>query len=135
MYLDAKGLVALWREALLAKRVLERKTKGYQHHPQLHRFKALRRPLAGIHQYLKMVNDEAERRGYNFDRTKFKRPSEPVVMNVTAGQLQYEYEHLLKKLKKRSNKKYQEIKKLATVQPHPLFKKVNGAVEHWEIVR
>ena len=28
-YLDAKGLVAVWREALLAKHVLENKAKGY----------------------------------------------------------------------------------------------------------
>jgi len=29
-YLDAKGLVALWRETLLAKHVLEGKTPGYK---------------------------------------------------------------------------------------------------------
>ena len=38
-YLDSKGLVALWREALLAKQVLEGGTKGYRNHPQLDRFK------------------------------------------------------------------------------------------------
>jgi hypothetical protein len=38
-YLDAKGLVALWRESLLAKQALESKTKGYKNHPQLNRFK------------------------------------------------------------------------------------------------
>jgi hypothetical protein len=31
-YLDTKGLEALWREALLAKNVLEVKTKGYRNH-------------------------------------------------------------------------------------------------------
>jgi len=34
-YLDSKGMVALWREALLAKQVLLNKTKGYKNHPQL----------------------------------------------------------------------------------------------------
>ena len=39
-YLDAKGLVAAWREALLAQKVLAGATKGYRHHPQLARFQA-----------------------------------------------------------------------------------------------
>jgi hypothetical protein len=34
-YLDPQGLVALWREALLAQAVLRGKTRGYKHHPQL----------------------------------------------------------------------------------------------------
>ena len=43
-YLDTKGLVALWRETLLAKHVLEGKTKGYRNHPQLDRFKKAQNP-------------------------------------------------------------------------------------------
>ena len=34
-YLDSMGLVALWREALLAQAVLRGETKGYKFHPQL----------------------------------------------------------------------------------------------------
>ena len=41
-YLDAKGLVAVWRETLLAKHVLEGKTKGYKNHPQLNRFREVK---------------------------------------------------------------------------------------------
>ena len=37
-YLDGIGLVALWRESLLAQKVLKGETKGYRHHPQLRRF-------------------------------------------------------------------------------------------------
>jgi len=37
-YLDPQGLVALWREALLARVVLLGRTRGYAHHPQLLRF-------------------------------------------------------------------------------------------------
>jgi len=37
-YLDTKGLVALWRDALLARHVLQGKTTGYKNHPQLNRF-------------------------------------------------------------------------------------------------
>ena len=50
-YLDTKGLVALWREALLAQKVLRGLTKGYRHHPQLTRFKAHRDPIAAVAAY------------------------------------------------------------------------------------
>jgi hypothetical protein len=69
-YLDSKGLVALWRETLLAKHVLEGKTKGYKNHPQLNRFKALKNPIDGINEYLSMVYFEAKQRGYNFNKEK-----------------------------------------------------------------
>lgn len=68
-YLDAKGLVALWREALLAKHVLEGKTKGYTMHPQLWRFRHSENPLASINRYLMGVYDKALYSGYSFDRS------------------------------------------------------------------
>ena len=70
-YLDSKGLVALWRETLLAKHVLEGKTKGYKNHPQLHRFKASEKPIECINLYLSIVFEEAENRGFHFDKNKF----------------------------------------------------------------
>ena len=51
-YLDSKGLVALWREAFLAKKVLEGKTKGYKNHPQLERFRNSSNPISSINSYL-----------------------------------------------------------------------------------
>jgi hypothetical protein len=45
-YLDARGLVALWREGLLAQAVLRGRTSGYVRHPQLRKIslsRALRR--------------------------------------------------------------------------------------------
>src|SRR5579862_5032823 len=69
-YLDAKGLVALWREALLAQKVLRGKTKGYRHHPQLARFKAHENPVVALAAYLREVHKEAKRRGYAFDGSK-----------------------------------------------------------------
>ncbi|MGA2330816.1 MAG: pyrimidine dimer DNA glycosylase/endonuclease V [Syntrophales bacterium] len=39
-YVDARGLVALWREGMLARKVLQHQTKGYKNHLQLHRFSA-----------------------------------------------------------------------------------------------
>ena len=57
-YLDAKGLVALWREALLAQKVLRGATKGYRHHPQLLRFSNSKNPPAALAAYLKAVHEE-----------------------------------------------------------------------------
>jgi hypothetical protein len=34
-YLDPAGLVAVWREGLLARAVFAGQTTGYKHHPQL----------------------------------------------------------------------------------------------------
>ena len=69
-YLDAKGLVALWREALLAQNVLLGKTRGYKNHPQLERFKLYDDSLLAMGFYLKVVYEEAKERGYNFDKHK-----------------------------------------------------------------
>jgi len=45
-YLDSRGLVALWREALLAQAVLRGETRGYRRHPRLARFRARPDPTA-----------------------------------------------------------------------------------------
>jgi hypothetical protein len=133
-YLDAKGLVALWRETLLAKHVLEGRTKGYKNHPQLHRFKELKKPLDGINHYLSEVYLEASARGYSFDRNKIDWKFKPVVMNVTKGQRDYEVMHLLNKLKIRDPEKYNLLKDKKTFKTHPLFKVVPGKIADWEIV-
>ena len=62
-YLDSKGLVALWREGLLAQNVLLGNTKGYKNHPQLIRFKKTNNQSAAIASYLRSVADEADSRG------------------------------------------------------------------------
>src|SRR5215467_12162862 len=90
-YLDSKGLVALWRESLLAKKVLEGKTKGYPNHPQLERFKISSKSLLAINQYLNEVHNEAGLRQYNFDNTKFKRNRHKLTLTVTDGQVKYEF--------------------------------------------
>src|SRR6185503_20356424 len=89
-YLDAKGLVALWREALLAKHVLEGRTKGYKNHPQLIRFKNAADPQKAINQYLAIVFEEACARGYQFDRKKINWRFKPVTLFVTRGQINFE---------------------------------------------
>lgn len=133
-YLDTKGLVALWREALLAKHVLEGKTKGYRNHPQLDRFKQTDRPVDAIYQYLAAVHDEALARGYNFDRTKIDRKFISSEITVTTGQIKYETAHLLSKLMSRDKARFDELQKLHGLELHPLFKTVNGGIEKWEVI-
>ena len=165
-YLDPQGLVALWREALLAQAVLAGKTKGYRHHPQLRRFQESPSPRRYIAAYLKEVHAEASRRGYSFDGSKIgsavyrgrprkdsaggpageagraagKVAQPPRILGldssltVTRGQLQYEWKHLTKKLKKRSPKWQKQIAGTKLLKPHPLFRTVRGGVADWEIV-
>ncbi len=132
-YLDAKGLVALWREGLLAQKVLRGKTKGYKNHPQLLRFKQTRHPLGAIASYLRHVCDEAEQRGYTFDRKKINAAKYKTKIVVTSGQAAYEFAHLLGKLKQRDPLIYQKYQSTTRIQLHPLFNKIRGKVADWEI--
>lgn len=134
MYLDAKGLVALWREALLAQKVLGGGTKGYRNHPQLYRFRQQQQPLAAIAAYLRAVQKEAEARGYQFDVSKIGQCADHQTIAVTSGQLEYELCHLRAKLRTRDVVAYQRLAQVKTPQPHPLFKVIHGPVEPWEVV-
>ena len=131
-YLDAKGLLAVWRETLLAKKVLEGKTKGYKNHPQLLRFKQQKKPLNAINTYLQGIEKEAKTRGYAFDKQKIGKSSTKKKIFVTRGQLVYEFKHLKRKVKKRAQKKYIEIKGIKQILAHPLFKERKGEKECWE---
>ncbi len=133
-YLDTKGIVALWRETLLAKNVLENKTKGYKNHPQLNRFKAVERPLDAINQYLAEVYNEAVARNYNFNREKIDWNFTPTTITVTDKQLEYEFQHLLNKLEKRDNEKYKKIVNVKQIESAQIFQIVDGAIEDWEVV-
>ena len=133
-YLDTKGLVALWRETLLAKKVLEGNIKGYKNHPQLNRFKAEEDPLKAINFYLHHVWLEADSRNYKFDKDKFEITSGKLLINVTKGQLEYEKNHLLKKLKVRDVQKYIQLNEMENYDMHPLFKQIEGGIEPWEII-
>jgi len=132
-YLDTKGLVALWREALLAQNVLHGNTKGYKNHPQLLRFKGISNPEGGIATYLRYVAEEADKRGYNFDRKKIKNRRLNKKIPVTNGQVEYEVKHLLRKLENRDLELFINLKKIKTINVHPLFKRIKGDIEDWEI--
>jgi hypothetical protein len=131
-YLDAQGLVALWREGLLAQKVLWGKTRGYKKHPQLERFKDHPQPKAAIAAYLFQVREEARGRGYQFDPKKIGREKAKRKIPVTTGQLKYEFYWLLRKLKKRAPKQYRLLFALKKIQTNPFFRIVPGAVQSWE---
>jgi hypothetical protein len=133
-YLDRIGLVAVWREGLLAKRILEGRTKCYCNHPQLLRFKRYEKPADLIDAYLFQIFLEAKRRGYSFDYSKIRDVKLQGALAVTRGQLEYEFAHLLKKLEVRDKKKLEELKGLNTkiIEPNPVFRVVDGEVEQWE---
>lgn len=133
-YLDAKGLVALWREGLLAQKVLQGDTKGYKNHPQLTRFKNTKNPVGAIAAYLRFVADEADNRGYHFDRNKIAQQSHAEKIPITSGQLQYEFEHLLGKLKDRDPQRYIQFKEIKNIRIHPIFNETAGNIESWEII-
>jgi len=132
-YLDTKGLVAVWREALLAQKVLEGKTKGYINHPQLERFKKTGNPILYIGTYLHHIYLEGVRRNYKFDHTKIREYNTKIPkISVTRGQIDYEFNHLLKKLSKRNKTLYLKLKKTKTIRAHPIFYITQGPVEEWE---
>ena len=133
-HLDVKGLVAAWREALLAQKVLEDRTRGYRNHPQLKRFGASEHPLGAIAAYLRAIHGEALRRGYSFNEDKINPASFDDKIDSTRGQLLYEWEHLKRKIRLRDARKYAELEQVEEPDPHPLFNIVEGDIEDWEIV-
>jgi hypothetical protein len=133
-YLDSKGLVALWREGLLAQAVLLGETKGYKNHPQLERFKTSSNPASFIAAYLKEVHIESIRRGYHFDETKIGRTGLVNPLTVTSGQIEYEWGHLLAKLEIRDPDRHKQCELIKEPLPHPLFRVIKGGIASWEVV-
>jgi hypothetical protein len=131
-YLDSRGLVALWREALLAQKVLEGGTRGYRSHPQLHRFLAHPAPPAAIAAYLRGVVAEASRRRYRFDASKIGPAPDGVLLEATTGQLAFEWEHLLAKLRVRAPGVAVEHAAVEMPLAHPIFRVAPGPVADWE---
>jgi nitroimidazol reductase NimA-like FMN-containing flavoprotein (pyridoxamine 5'-phosphate oxidase superfamily) len=131
-YLDHKGLVALWREGLLAQRVIRGETKGYKNHPQVERFKKTKNPVGSITSYLLEIYSESQNRGYNFDREKITGKRSNNTMRVNRGQLEFELDHLKSKLKKRDKIKYKQIMAVRNPETNPVFIKTEGDIESWE---
>ncbi len=135
-HLDTRALVACWREGLLAYHVLRGMTKGYKNHPQLLRFKTMKNPVEAMEYYLHSICDEADARGYRFDRSKLTEKPKTWIDDVdmkiplTKWQLDYEVSHLHHKILFRSPK---EIYRLEwNIGAHPLFTLIDGGIEDWE---
>lgn len=132
-YLDSRGLVALWREALLAQAVLAGRTRGYTHHPQLARFRDDARPVAAIAGYLRGVHAESLARGYVFDGSKIGRTRFDGRLAATRGQVEYEWEHLMAKLRRRDAARFRSLRAVRRPEAHPLFMVRAGGVASWEV--
>lgn len=131
-FLDGKGLVACWRETLLAQAVLAGRTRGYTHHPQLIRFRREDDPSGLIGAYLAALAEEATCRGYHFDRSRIDRDeARSGILSVTEGQLDHEWQHLGAKLERRSPEDARHWRE-SSPEPHPLFRVVPGPIESWE---
>ena len=131
--LDRMGLLALWREGLLAQKVLLGQTTGYRFHPQLKRFQASRDPVAAIGTYLWAVADEATARGYRFDASKIATRRGRISISVTRAQLEFECKHLKKKLRLRDSARARLLT-AAGVRAHPMMRVVAGRIEAWEVI-
>lgn len=157
--LDRRALVACWRETLLAQKVLRGLTRGYTNHPQLIRFRAHPQPLEAVAAYLSGLADEADARGYSFNRALIGADEEGASENsagensadkveypyvsvaripVPLGQLEYELTFLQHKVAGRDPEwEHQLSERLAArgelaACAHPLFEVVPGAIEPWE---
>lgn len=132
-YLDRQGLLACWRETLLAQAALAGRTKGYTAHPQLTRWRATQDPEGAVAAYLSRIADEADTRGYRFDRERITAPLHASVIPVTTGQLAYEWEHLRRKLLDRSPDWLTGLGDITQPEPHPVLHEVPGEIEEWEV--
>lgn len=130
-FLDRQGLTAAWREALLAQTVIGRSSGGYSNHPQLQRFRCCLHPDAAVGTFLAAIASEADARGYNFNRSKIVNTGPVDLIPVTVGQVGYEWEFLLSKLRLRSPEMC-ELFEHAKPEVHPLFTVVPGGIESWE---
>ncbi|MFB8385772.1 pyrimidine dimer DNA glycosylase/endonuclease V [Microbacterium sp. NPDC055910] len=129
--LDRVGLVACWREALLAQKVLTGATVGYTRHPQLERFHACAEPIDAIGHFLQALWAEATARGYSFDRTRILRPDAATPgITVTDGQLAYEHGHLRAKVAMRDAAWLPRVGEVP--RPAPSFREVRGGIASWE---
>ncbi len=92
-------------------------------------------PVSAIAAYLRPVVDEADKRGYNFNRNKIVNTDFSGKIPVTSGQIEYEFKHLLGKLERRNPDLYERLRMVKDIEFHPLLQKVCGNVEAWEVIQ
>lgn len=132
-YLDRQWLLAVWREGLLAQKVLQNRTKGYKNHPQLTRFRSCENPIEAIGFYLSEIVSEAIKRGYHFDVSKIEKMNNRLEIPVTSWQILYEKEHLKRKLMVRDVDRIHLLDN-NPLHIHPLFYRIEWGIEKWEVV-
>ncbi|HEX7370291.1 MAG TPA: hypothetical protein VF284_08450 [Rhodanobacteraceae bacterium] len=99
---------------------------------RLDRFRAQRDPEAAIAAYLAHVHAEAVARDYNFAAEKVGARRQRILIPVTRGQLDYEWQHLHAKLGVRDPDRLTVIRHIRRPQCHPSFQVIAGGVEAWE---
>jgi hypothetical protein len=88
--------------------------------------------VAALDCYLSRVIDEARVRGYRFDASKIRyHRCRHGHVEVTAGQLAYEWQHLLDKLAVRDPSSWQAEHRHRP-KPHGCFHVVPGPIADWE---
>ena len=96
------------------------------------RFRAAKNPLDAVNEYLSIIFLEAERRWYSFSREKINWDFEKTTLTVARGQVQYEREHLNRKLIIRDSEKHVQMSREKNLDIHPLFEIIEGWIEEWE---
>lgn len=145
-YLDHLGLIACWREGLLALSVLSGQTDAYKNHPQLIRFKQTDDPVNYLRVYLQNIAEHALIRGYNFNQLKITNNDSEIIdmmfkikkfktMDINNQQIQYEFLHLQQKLFYRDRLKFKNNKVNSLIFVNPMFHVIDGPIEKWERVR
>lgn len=134
-YLDGIGLVSAWREGIGARNIIAENKIGYSRHPQLDRFRS--KSVDFLNAYLYFLNEEAEKRGYKFDKSKiasFSLKGDRIPVNK--GQVEYEFKLLQHKLSVRNKEVYAVNKKVRNIQVIPIYRILpSSKIEDWERIK
>ena len=82
--------------------------------------------------YLHHVQTEATRRNYRFDASRILPDRTTTQIVATDGQIDYEWAHLMAKLRVRDPEWLKHFAAVTRPDPHPLFSPTPGAVAAWE---
>jgi hypothetical protein len=91
--------------------------------------------MAAIATYLHAVLSEANVRGYRFNATKILLERNAVQIVASRGQLDYEWKHLVKKLRVRDPSWFEQFATLTEPTSHPMFLIVSGPIAEWEVTQ
>jgi hypothetical protein len=82
--------------------------------------------VAAINSFLAAIHDESRARGYSFDAAKVGRARRQGKLRETRGQLAFEWQHLLAKLRARDPARHRALRGIESPEAHPLFRIVAG---------